>query len=247
MDEHAALWANRLVGNLPEAPVIEFLLQGARLIVLREIWLAVTGADAFSTVSTWRPVQVEGGDVISFPHNRSGTWIYLAIAGGIAAERILGSASTYPRGRVGRMLAAGDLLFPAAETTFHLPEGVKPRPRWNAGTIRSRRPSASGLGPSLNSSLRRNAPVSLPNRGGSAVRAIASDTGWRVTRWSRQKINSSVNPFVWERYKSRKAGSPSSPCAMGRRWAAMQSWVWSSPPSLPGWRNVVPARKSASS
>jgi biotin-dependent carboxylase-like uncharacterized protein len=124
MDEHAALWANRLVGNLPEAPVIEFLLQGARLIVLREIWLAVTGADAFSTVSTWRPVQVEGGDVISFPHNRSGTWIYLAIAGGIAAERILGSASTYPRGRVGRMLAAGDLLFPAAETTFHLPEGV---------------------------------------------------------------------------------------------------------------------------
>ena len=124
MDEHAALWANRLVGNPPEAAVIEFLLQGARLIVLRSIWLAVTGADAFSTVSTWRPVQVEAGDVISFPHNRSGTWLYLATAGGIAAERLLGSASTYPRGRLGRMLKAGDLLFPAAETTFHLPEGV---------------------------------------------------------------------------------------------------------------------------
>ncbi len=124
MDEHAALWANRLVGNPPEAPVIEFLLQGARLIVLQGIWLAVTGADAFSTISTWRPVQVDAGDVISFPHNRSGTWIYLAIAGGIAGEKILGSVSTYPRGRLGRMLTAGDLLFRANETTFHLPEGV---------------------------------------------------------------------------------------------------------------------------
>jgi biotin-dependent carboxylase-like uncharacterized protein len=124
MDEHAALWANRLVGNSPDAPVIEFLLQGARLIALRQIWLAVTGADAFSTVSTWRPVQLGAGDVISFPHNRSGTWIYLAIAGGIAAERILGSVSTYPRGRLGRMLAPGDLLFPATETLFRLPEGV---------------------------------------------------------------------------------------------------------------------------
>lgn len=124
MDEHAALWANRLVGNPSEAPVLEFLLQGARVIVLRGIWLAITGADAFSTVSTWRPVQVDAGDVISFPHNRWGTWIYLAIAGGIAADRIMGSASTYPRGRLGRILAAGDLLFPGAETTFHLPEGV---------------------------------------------------------------------------------------------------------------------------
>jgi len=124
MDGHAALWANRLVGNAPEAPVAEFLLQGARLIVLREVWLAVTGADAFATVSTWRPVQVEAGDVISFPHNRSGTWFYLAIAGGLAADRILGSASTYARGKLGRMLTAGDLLFRAAETTFHLPEGV---------------------------------------------------------------------------------------------------------------------------
>lgn len=124
MDEHAALWANRLVGNPPGTPVLEMLLQGARIAALRDTWIAVTGAEASSTVTTWHPVRIVAGDVISFPQNRSGTWIYLGIAGGIAAGRILGSASAYPRGGLGRTLAVGDLIMRAGQPTFRLPPGV---------------------------------------------------------------------------------------------------------------------------
>jgi biotin-dependent carboxylase-like uncharacterized protein len=125
MDAHAAAWANRLVGNPPEAPVLEFLLQGAQLAALRPAWIAVTGADAAATVNTWHSVHLSPGQTISFPQNRSGTWTYLALAGGIAGEKILGSASAYPRGRLGRSLAVGDLICSVADhTTFRLPDGV---------------------------------------------------------------------------------------------------------------------------
>src|SRR5262249_37338132 len=46
MDDHAARWANRLLDNSAKAPVVEMLLQGARLQVLQPVWIAVTGADA---------------------------------------------------------------------------------------------------------------------------------------------------------------------------------------------------------
>lgn len=113
MDDHAAGWANRLTGNSPDAPVLELLLQGARLAVLREVWLAVTGADADASVTTWERIRLRSGDVLAFPRSRMGAWIYVAIVGGIAVESILGSASAYPQGRLGARLSAGDLVFRA--------------------------------------------------------------------------------------------------------------------------------------
>src|SRR5438093_6268474 len=64
MDEHAASWANRLLDNPSTAPVLELLLQGARLGVLQDIWIAVTGAEAEATVRTWSAVRVKAGEVI---------------------------------------------------------------------------------------------------------------------------------------------------------------------------------------
>jgi allophanate hydrolase subunit 2 len=43
MDDHAAQWANRLLGNPPDAAVIEVLLHGAVLRALRDVTIAVTG------------------------------------------------------------------------------------------------------------------------------------------------------------------------------------------------------------
>ncbi len=124
MDRHAAAWANRLVGNAAEEPVLELLLQGARLSVVRDVWLAITGADASANVSTWRPVRLPAGAVVEFPRNVSGTWSYVALAGGIAGERILGSASAYPRGGLGRVLSPGDVVHRARADSFEMPEGV---------------------------------------------------------------------------------------------------------------------------
>ncbi len=124
MDRHAAGWANRLVGNLVDEPVLELLLQGARLSVQRDVWLAITGADASASSSTWRPVRLSAGAVLEFARNVSGTWTYLAVAGGIASDRIFGSASAYPRGGLGRVLSPGDVVHRARPDTFQMPTGV---------------------------------------------------------------------------------------------------------------------------
>jgi biotin-dependent carboxylase-like uncharacterized protein len=124
MDEHAARWANRLVGNPPDTPVLEFLLQGARLAALSEVWIAVTGADASANVPSWHPIRLTTGNVLTFAGNIVGNWMYVAIAGGVGADRILGSASTYARGRLGRVLGTGDLVLREAPSHFHLPAGV---------------------------------------------------------------------------------------------------------------------------
>jgi biotin-dependent carboxylase-like uncharacterized protein len=127
MDDHAARWANRLLDNSPKAPVMELLLQGARLQVLQPTWIAVTGADAQANVPAWRAVRVNRGEVIQFPQNQSGLWTYLAVEGGFDGVRLLGSASVYPRGCLGRSLTGGEVLRRAPGAPFQLPPGVAGR------------------------------------------------------------------------------------------------------------------------
>jgi biotin-dependent carboxylase-like uncharacterized protein len=127
MDEHAAQWANRLLDNLHDAPVVEFLLQGARLKALQQTWIAVAGAAGGANVATWRAVHMNDGDLLQFSTTRSGVWIYLAVEGGFDGPRILGSASVYPRGQLGRSVVRGDVLRRAAGARFELASGVAGR------------------------------------------------------------------------------------------------------------------------
>lgn len=124
MDDHAAAWANRLLDNPTNAPVLELLLQGAKLVALHDVWVAITGADAEANVPTWRALRLTVGETIHWPRNRSGVWIYLAIENGFLAQRWFGSASVYPRGGMGKPLARGDLLQRAPGPAFQLPPGV---------------------------------------------------------------------------------------------------------------------------
>lgn len=127
MDDHAAAWANRLLDNPPHAPVLELLLQGAQLEVLRPAWLVITGADARCNRPLWRIVRAQAGEQIVFPASRKGLWTYVAVEGGFAAPRYFGSASVYPRGRIGSALANGDVLSRAGESRLTLPRGVAGR------------------------------------------------------------------------------------------------------------------------
>jgi biotin-dependent carboxylase-like uncharacterized protein len=127
MDDHAASWANRLLDNPPGAPVVELLLQGAKLVARRDVWIAITGADAGVTVPMWRAVQVKRGERVDFGTSRSGVWNYLAIEGGVGAPMFLGSASVYARGGIGAALQAGDVLRTGAGHAFELPTGVASR------------------------------------------------------------------------------------------------------------------------
>jgi biotin-dependent carboxylase-like uncharacterized protein len=127
MDDHAAHWANRLLDNTPDAPVVEFLLQGAKLRSLGETWIAVTGADVGASVPTWRAVRTNEDDVLQFPASRSGVWVYLAVESGFEGPRWLGSASVYARGRLGQASASGHVLCRATGARFQLPRGVAGR------------------------------------------------------------------------------------------------------------------------
>ena len=123
MDDHAALWANRLFDNPAMAPVLEVLLQGVKLVALRDAWVVVTGADATANVPLWRAIRITPGQRLEFHRNRSGVWTYVAVAGGFSAPTVLGSVSGYPRGRIGSVLAANDVL-QTADAAFQLPVGV---------------------------------------------------------------------------------------------------------------------------
>lgn len=119
MDRFALSAANRLVGNPPGAPGLECTLAGPTLTALRDCLVAVTGADFGPSrnghpLPVWTSVFLARGDVLSFSGRRYGARAYVAVAGGLGAQRWLGSASTYLAvergGRHGRQLERGDIL-----------------------------------------------------------------------------------------------------------------------------------------
>jgi biotin-dependent carboxylase-like uncharacterized protein len=127
MDEHAAQWANRLLDNAADAPVVELVLLGALLQVAEDTWLALTGANVATSLPMWRAVRIKAGDYIQLLDCQAGVWSYIAVEGGIAGEKILGSASAYPRGGLGRSLKAGDVLEKVNSTSLQLPPHVAGR------------------------------------------------------------------------------------------------------------------------
>ena len=127
MDDRAARWANRLLDNPADAPVLELLPPGAQLSVLTDAWLAITGARIESTHALWRAVRVRAGETIRLGRPVSGVWSYLAVEGGVDAPRLLGSASVYVRAGIGRALVAGDIVRRAGSNGFQLPEHVAGR------------------------------------------------------------------------------------------------------------------------
>ncbi|MGB0582555.1 MAG: biotin-dependent carboxyltransferase family protein [Limisphaerales bacterium] len=127
MDDHSLRIANQLVGNPPGTPGLEMLLQGQRIRVREDAWISVTGADSSSTIADWHAAKVHKGSEIVFPVNRSGVWIYLAVAGGVTAPSWFGSASVCPRAQIGSALQSGDQLFRATESSVQLPGAVAGR------------------------------------------------------------------------------------------------------------------------
>lgn len=113
MDPRAARLANLLVGNEEDAAVLEMTLLGPELEFPHDMLIAVGGA-TFEGCEAWRPRVVRAGQRIRFGAAERGCRGYLAIAGGIAVPRVLGSRSTYLRAGIGgwhgRGLRPGDTV-----------------------------------------------------------------------------------------------------------------------------------------
>ena len=115
MDWFAYEAANWLVKNPTGAPLIEIGLGELTLRARRNCVLAVTGAgyqvsNYVWTFPLWTSFFVRAGWVVHIQRTSGGNWAYLAAAGGVNAEPVLGSRSTYVRGGLGAPLRAGDVI-----------------------------------------------------------------------------------------------------------------------------------------
>jgi 5-oxoprolinase (ATP-hydrolysing) subunit C len=140
MDVLAMRLANALVGNQPDTAVIETTLSGPAFVVEAPACrLAFTGIDARITlngapVAPYRAFDAAFGDRVAIGPGTNGLRGYLALAGGLALDPVLGSLSTHSRSRIGgfegRQLAAGDrLLLPGcvpAGPCLELPASERP-------------------------------------------------------------------------------------------------------------------------
>jgi biotin-dependent carboxylase-like uncharacterized protein len=125
--------ANLLVGNEPDAAVLECTIAGPELLVLRDIVVAIGGADLGAVAHpSGRRLGVasahalEAGERLALPGTGAGTGAtggaagcraYLAVPGGFTVPIVLGSASTSLVGGFGgfegRALRSGDRLLAA--------------------------------------------------------------------------------------------------------------------------------------
>jgi biotin-dependent carboxylase-like uncharacterized protein len=115
-DRSSAGLANRLVGNRPDAAVLEVTAGGLRVRAERTVLVAVTGAPVPISIDGRQgplnaPVTVPAGAVLTFGLPPTGLRTYLAVRGGVDVPSVLGSRSTDTLSGLGPApLAAGDRL-----------------------------------------------------------------------------------------------------------------------------------------
>lgn len=110
LDDHAARWANLLLGNPLNEPVLEILLHGACLRARCRLEIALTGAIGIPGRGAWCTRSLEPGEDLVLPPPAAGLWTYLATPGGFLGPRWFGSVSIFPRGGLGEPLTAGVIL-----------------------------------------------------------------------------------------------------------------------------------------
>ncbi|MFB6809284.1 biotin-dependent carboxyltransferase family protein [Streptomyces sp. NPDC056387] len=153
LDAGAYGLANRLLGNPPDAAVLETTLDGVGLRALAPVTVAVTGAPCAVRVSgraaAWgAPVRLRAGAELEVGRAESGVRSYVAVRGGFAVPPVLGSRSTdllsglgpgvpvagtvLPVGPAGPdpVRGADELRVPGAPTELVLPLRLGPRADW---------------------------------------------------------------------------------------------------------------------
>ncbi len=143
---------NFLVGNSPDAPVIEFRALGptlraeekpVKVAVCASVKLEVTiKSDAGSQtrkLAGWRSFTLKPGEELKVGATEASAVGVIALSGGIAVEPVLGSVATYARSAIGglkgRMLEAGDrvALGARAAELANEPDKVLPSPPTTQG------------------------------------------------------------------------------------------------------------------
>lgn len=118
-DPDALALGNALLANPPEAAALEITGGNAQFKILASCVVAVTGAPCLIHVNQRQApfgatCALEVGDMLEIGPTSAGFRVYLCVAGGIAAPKVMGSRATDLRARLGgldgRVLRAGDTL-----------------------------------------------------------------------------------------------------------------------------------------
>jgi len=119
MDPFAIQVGNLLLGNDIGEAALEINYLGPTVEFLEDTIVAITGGDLSPVVDgnplpMWEVVCIKKGQVLSFGQIKNGCRAYIAVAGGIDVPVVMGSKSTFLRGKIGgfkgRQLLAGDIV-----------------------------------------------------------------------------------------------------------------------------------------
>lgn len=112
-------WANRMLGNDPNATCLEVGFGGLALEAELDISFVITGATApckinGDAIASWQTQHIHAGDKLEIGFATAGTRSYLAVSGGFDIAASFGSSSTVVREKIGGLhgdkLQAGDHL-----------------------------------------------------------------------------------------------------------------------------------------
>ncbi len=127
---------NLLVGNAENAAALEMTLVGAALEFETAAVIALTGSDFGASsdfgarLPLWSAVEIKAGQTIRCGPTQSGARCYLAVRGGIAVPRTMGSASVHVMTGVGgRALRKGDVL-PVGDEAVRRPRSAARAPEF---------------------------------------------------------------------------------------------------------------------
>ena len=123
LDWRSMSWANWLLGNDLNAPVIEITLGGFTVVAEEDCVLALAGADLGAQVegealAPWRSFMLHKGQRLQFTQPKLGARAYLAAPGGFEAPSVLGSRSTVVREELGGLDGRGRALAQGAQLSY---------------------------------------------------------------------------------------------------------------------------------
>ena len=119
MCPRSAILANILVGNEDGEAVLECTMMGPQIKFDSANCIAITGGDLGPTVDgkpveNYRAIKVEAGQTLRFTMPKVGCRAFVAFAGGLDIEPVMGSRSTYMKAKIGgvegRKLQKGDVI-----------------------------------------------------------------------------------------------------------------------------------------
>ena len=110
-DRHAAALANRLLGNPPEAAVLEVTFGGLAVRAEAELLVVTTGARCAGATAHAAPARLRAGTELRLGHPATGLRTYLGVRGGVDVPAVLGSRATDVLAGLGPpVVRAGDVL-----------------------------------------------------------------------------------------------------------------------------------------